>query len=228
MLATDRGEYAQATALLTEALGLFRALDAGFWVGFILNALGIVTYEQGDTERAAALFTEALAQFRTVGETNGTAYALTNLGKIALASGDNDQAAAYYQESLALRQERGEEMSISGCFRGLAIVAVQFGKFEEAAGLFGAAEALRERIGLPPPRHHARYEQAVTCRAALGNERLLILWSKGHDWSWRPRWPLPQESVDPGTVNGEAQTLSRQPTCSPASKRRRRYSGSIR
>ena len=184
LLATDRGEYAQATALLTEASASSRCLDAGFWVGFILNALGIVTYEQGDTERAEALFTEALAQFRTVGETNGTAYALTNLGKIAVANGDNDQAAAYYQESLALRQERGEEMSIAGCFRGLAIVAAGVGKFEEAAGLFGAAEALRERIGLPPARHHARYEQAVTqCRAALGNERLLILWHSGRDLS---------------------------------------------
>ena len=154
------------------------------WVGFVLNSLGIVSYEQGDAERAKQLFTEALGQFRTIGETNSTVYALTNLGKIALARGDFDQAAAYYQERLALWQEHGEETSVAGCLRGLAIIAAAIGKCEEAAGLFGAAEALRERIGLPQARHRARYEQAVIqCRAALGEEQMLARWHKGRELS---------------------------------------------
>ncbi len=184
MVAKDRDDYAQATARLTEALDLFWSLGAAQWMGFVLNALGIVAYERGDAEPAAALFREALAQFRTVGETHGIAYALTNLGKLAMTTGDFDQAAKYFEESLALRQEHGEEMSVAGCLRGLAMVAATAGRVEKAACLFGAAEALRERIGLPQPRHHARYQQAVSqCRMALGDGQLFALWQSGRGLS---------------------------------------------
>jgi len=209
MVAGDRGDYAQATALLTEALDLFRTLDATQYVGFVLNALGIMSYEQGYSERAAALFTEALSQFRIVGETNGTAYALTNLGKIALASGHVDQAAAYYRDSLVLRQEHGEEMSIAGCLRGLAIVAVHSKQSGVAASLFGAAEALRERIGLPQPRHHARYEHAVSsCRMTLGDEQLLTLWSEGREMSLETALAVASGVGGSEIANGEDQTLT--------------------
>jgi tetratricopeptide (TPR) repeat protein len=165
---------------LTEALAVFRALGETAWVGFILNALGIVTYEQGDGERATTLFLEALDHFRAIGGTHGISYVLTNLGKIALAAGDLDRAAAHYRESLALRQERGIPVSVAGCLRGLAIVAACSGQFARAALLFGAAEALREAIGLPLPRHHARYEHAVAaCRAAMGEEQLRAVWQAG-------------------------------------------------
>ena len=209
MVAGDRGDYAQATALLTEALDLFRMLGATQWVGYILNALGIMTYEQGDAERATALFTGALTQFRIVGETNGTAYALTNLGKIALAGDHVVQAAAYYQESLALWQEHGEEMSVAGCFRGLGIVAAHCEQFDRAAGLFGAAEVLRERIGLPRPRHHTRYEHAVTsCRMALGEEQLHALWSEGREMSLETALAVASGVGESGVANGEAHTLT--------------------
>jgi predicted ATPase/transcriptional regulator with XRE-family HTH domain/Tfp pilus assembly protein PilF len=180
MIAKDRDDYAQATALLMEALGLFRVLGATPWVGFVLNALGIVAYEQGQIEQATVLFTEALAQFRKVGETHGTTYALTNLGKMALAANEINQAAVYYQESLALRHKHGDQMSVAGCLRGLALIAAAVGKFEEATSLLGAAEVLRERIGLPQPRYHERFEQTVNdCRAALGEEELITLWQDG-------------------------------------------------
>jgi predicted ATPase/transcriptional regulator with XRE-family HTH domain len=212
MVAGDRGDYAQATALLTEALDLFRMLRATQYVGFVLNALGIMNYEQGDDERAAALLTEALAQFRIVGETNGTAYALTNLGKIALASGRVDRAAAYYRESLALRREHGEEMSIAGCLRGLGIVAIHSEQFDQAATLFGAAEMLRERIGLPQPRHHARYEHAVSCcRLALGEEKLHTLWSEGREMSLETALAVALGVGHSGIANGEDQTLTGSP-----------------
>jgi predicted ATPase len=212
MVAGDRGDYAQAMALLTEALNIFRSLGATQWVGFVLNALGIMTYEQGDAGQAAALFTEALTQFHVVGETNGTAYALTNLGKIALADGHFDQGATYYRESLALRQDYGEEMSVAGCLRGLAIIAVQSQQFDVAAGLFGAAEALRERIGLPQPRHHALYEQAVSsCRLGLGAEQLLALWSAGREMSVKTAVTVSSEVGRFEIVNGETQTLRGSP-----------------
>jgi tetratricopeptide (TPR) repeat protein len=168
-----------------------------------------VTYEQGDAERATALFTEALTQFRIVGETNGTAYALTNLGKIALAGGHIDQAAAYYRKSLALWQEHGEEMSVSGCLRGLGIVAVHSGQFEQAAGLFGTTEVLRERLGLPQPRHHARYERAVSsCRMALGEEQLDALWSEGREMSLEAALAVAYAVGQSSVRSGEAQMLA--------------------
>jgi tetratricopeptide (TPR) repeat protein len=182
MVAEDRGEYGQAVTLLTEALALFRALGATQWVGFVLNALGMVAYEQDNGERATALFEEALVQFRAVGETNGIDYVLTNLGKIALAAGDFERAAMRYRDCLALRREQGEPVSLAGCLRGLGIVSASAGHYETAARLFGAAEVLRERIGLPQPRHHSRYECAMaTCREALGNEGLLDAWQVGRE-----------------------------------------------
>jgi hypothetical protein len=122
----------------------------------------------------------ALDQLRTVGETHGIAYALTNLGRMALAVGDTGQAAAYFQESLALRHNHGDQMSVAGCLRGLALIAAAVGKDGTATELLGATEALRERIGLPQPRYHARYEQTVNdCRAALGEEHFHALWQHG-------------------------------------------------
>ena len=65
---------------------------------------------------------------------------------------------------------------------GACAVSASAGHYETAARLFGAAEVLCERIGLPQPRHHSRYEYAVaTCREALGNEGLLALWQVGRE-----------------------------------------------
>jgi predicted ATPase/DNA-binding CsgD family transcriptional regulator len=180
LAAEDRGEFPRASALLSEALDLFRGLGERSWVAFVLNALGVVAYEEGDGDHATALFEEALANFRAVGEMHGTGFALTNLGKVALARHDVAKAAAYYRESLALRREYGEQVGVAGGLRGLAMIAAHDGQFERAARLFGAAEALREAIGLPPPRHHARYEESVAAtRAALGEEQLLATWRAG-------------------------------------------------
>ena len=46
-------------------------------------------------------------------------------------------------------------------------LAALAGQAERGARLLGAAEALREAMGMPPPRHHARHDQAVagSCRA---------------------------------------------------------------
>ncbi|MFN8661457.1 MAG: tetratricopeptide repeat protein [Thermomicrobiales bacterium] len=180
MVEKDRDNYAQSTTHLTEALGLFRSLGATPWVGFVLNALGIVAYQQEETSRATSLFAEALAQLRSVGEFNGTAYALTNLGRMALVRGDIAQAASYFQESLALRHQHGDQISVAGCLRGLATVAATTEHFETAVTLLGAVEALRERIGLPQPRYHVRFTRTIDdCRAALGDDRMHMLWQRG-------------------------------------------------
>jgi predicted ATPase/DNA-binding CsgD family transcriptional regulator/transcriptional regulator with XRE-family HTH domain len=172
MVAEDSGDYTSAEAHLGEALEQFRELDEPTWVGFTLNALGLVAYEHGDRTGAQSLFKEALTQFRAVGELHGTDFALTNLGKVALSVGDFTRAAAFYQKSLTLRHDHGEQVAVAGCLRGLATVAAGLGQFEEAARLFGAAEGLREIIGLPPPRHRGRHDQAVAAtRANLGEEQ---------------------------------------------------------
>jgi hypothetical protein len=93
--------------------------------------------------------------------------------------------------------------------RGLAIVAVQSKQFDVAGNLFGAAEALRERIGLPQPRHHARYERAISSSCmALGEEQLLRLWSEGREMSLETALVVASGVGVSGIANGEDQTLT--------------------
>ena len=155
----------RATALLTEARDLFRGLGERSWVAFVLNALGVVAYEQGDGDRADGAVRGGAGQFPRGGREHGTGFALTNLGKVALAGRRCRRAAAYYRESLALGREYGEQVGVAGSLRGLAMIAAHDGQFEQAARLFGAAETQREAIGLPPLRHHARYEGSGSCHS---------------------------------------------------------------
>jgi predicted ATPase len=184
MLAKDRDHYPEATSHLIAALDLFRSPDIPlFWIGFVLNALGLVAYELGDLKQARAWFAEAQGILRTQGETHGIAFVLTNLGRVALATNDVHEAAAHFRDCLALRHKHGDQMSIAGALRGLAIIAAGAGQFEDAAGLFGATEALRERIGLPQPRYRSRFARSVSdCRANLGDERFSITWNDGRLW----------------------------------------------
>jgi predicted ATPase/DNA-binding CsgD family transcriptional regulator len=180
LAAEERGRYAEAQAHHQDALRLYRTLGDRVWLPLALNHLGVVAYEQGDIERAMHRFEEALASFRAAGNTFGIGVVLVNLAKLERERGDFARAADLFAESLALRWEQGDRMGIAGCLRGLASVAAMTHRHERAARLFGAAEAVRETLGLPPPRHHAQYGQAVArARAGLGDEAFAAAWAAG-------------------------------------------------
>jgi DNA-binding CsgD family transcriptional regulator len=142
--------------------------------------MGVAAYEQGGVEAASAAFAEAFVRFRASGNTFGTGIVLVNLAKLARERGDFARAAVLFAESLALRWEQGNRMGIAGCLRGLASVMAMTHQHERAARLFGAAETVWETLGLPAPRHHPQYEQAVArARASLGDEAFVAAWEAG-------------------------------------------------
>ena len=50
----DEDRYDAAETLQEEALARFRVIGHLGWVGYVLNALGVIAYERGQMARAAA------------------------------------------------------------------------------------------------------------------------------------------------------------------------------
>jgi hypothetical protein len=68
------------------------------------------------------------------------------------------------------------------CLEGLAGVATALGRHAHAAHLFGAAAVLRERAAVVarPLERAAQDRDAVTSRTALGSDRFVAEWTRGH------------------------------------------------
>jgi predicted ATPase/DNA-binding CsgD family transcriptional regulator len=181
LLAIERGAYDEATALIEDALTLFRCLADPLWTPIALNSLGFVAYQQGEIERAEQHIEAALAIYQTADGRWDEALARTNLARIARDRGEYVRAADLYAASLSMHQRFGEKAGVAGNLRGLATVAGLCGRPEWAARLFGASEALRESIGVPiPPMGLARHERAIAAiQSQLPPEQFEMAWVAG-------------------------------------------------
>jgi tetratricopeptide (TPR) repeat protein len=127
VLATEQGDYAQATALTEESLALFRQIGDTRSVGTILTVLGSIAKYQADFTRAASMYEDALALFRSQGDIRSISVSLNNLGNLAKEQRDYPRAVALYEESLAMKRELGDK-------RGIAIVLSNIGTMAHAQG----------------------------------------------------------------------------------------------
>ena len=132
LLALRLGEFGPATAVLEEALALWRALGDRRGLANSLNNLGLIVKDQGDYARAMALHEEALALRRGLGDTQGIAYSLVNIAIVAARRGEYQQTIAWYEEALVLLREVGDRWAIANSIHGLGIAAYRQGDHAQA------------------------------------------------------------------------------------------------
>jgi predicted ATPase/class 3 adenylate cyclase len=136
VLATNQGDYAEATKMLTECLAIRRGLETPRETAATLSALATLHLQQDETAKARDCVVEAIGIFRDIGERVGEAVGLLNLGEISLRQGDAVDAEDLFEQCLVLaRSVRHQELE-SECERNLGELALTAGSFQAAHARF--------------------------------------------------------------------------------------------
>src|SRR5215216_6255182 len=97
-----RGEYARATVLAQEALGLHRVMRHQSGKAHALLVLGDVARDLGETGEVYVRCEESLAIYRDLGDPLGEGFSLHNLAVAAFGERKLDLARTLCEESLAI------------------------------------------------------------------------------------------------------------------------------
>jgi predicted ATPase/DNA-binding XRE family transcriptional regulator len=133
------GQHEQATATLTQALGLYRSLSDRSRVAGLLNNLGECARLSGDPTRSIGFYAEALAISREIGDRNNEILILSNLGGARVAAREY-QAAEADLRALIQQAEISKWVGISEAYSFLAEAYLGQSKLDEA--LVAAQRAL--------------------------------------------------------------------------------------
>ncbi|MCL6642808.1 MAG: tetratricopeptide repeat protein, partial [Candidatus Bipolaricaulota bacterium] len=150
MLARAQDDYLQATALLEESLGLYRAAKDKRGVASALGNLGVIAFARGDYARATRLHEESLEHFRELGDRVGMASALSELGNVAMYQGDLARAEKLLEEGLALSRAAQDDQGIALALRRLGAVLWQKGERARAKALLQESLELYRELGAVP------------------------------------------------------------------------------
>jgi tetratricopeptide (TPR) repeat protein len=145
--AWKQGDYATATARMTERLSLSRALDDRRTMGHCLMILGVIALKQGSYDHAAALLTESMETWRSAGE--APTGSLLHLGELALAQEEYAQAQRWLEESLAICREENDTFYIARLLSLLGEVALGQGDAAGARALLQESVAVSRDVGHP-------------------------------------------------------------------------------
>lgn len=145
--ATEMGDYATASRMLTEALGTMRELKNPTGIARTLWQLGWAMLRSGDFEHAAQYFEEALPMVRQIGSKYQMSLVLSGLADLRFYRGDYEAAAALEEESLQCAREVGYTWRVPASLGSLARIAIRQGNLKKAAALLGESITLRREIG---------------------------------------------------------------------------------
>jgi transcriptional regulator with AAA-type ATPase domain/predicted ATPase/class 3 adenylate cyclase len=184
VIAIWQGDYAAATAALTEARALFREHGGEQRSGIehpVASFLAQAMQEQGDHVAAYTLYEESLAEAEGRGDRHAAAYARRHLARLHLEAGDAERAVAFLRESLLPLRELRDRRCTPASLEALAYAVGRRDQWADAARLFAAAEAMREATGMPLMRRdRARQErERGVLEGRLGREALAAAWSNG-------------------------------------------------
>jgi tetratricopeptide (TPR) repeat protein len=134
-------------ALVEESLALFRELGSAGGVGYTLNALGDLAWEQGDATAARAWWAEGLRLARERDDRHDSALHLGDLGMLAYHQGDYEVARRQIEESLALYRASHERAGVSVALGCLGAVARAQGDTACARACYAEKLALWRAVG---------------------------------------------------------------------------------
>jgi predicted ATPase/class 3 adenylate cyclase len=181
LIALQRGDFAAATELLTQAGAHWREVGNIVGIVAVLGNLALASLLAGDVSRAEDLATRAVAENRALGHQDHLALSLEALGLIVLKRGDRERAAAPLAESLRIRRDLADE---ADAVDALELYAATFPlhRAAEASSIWGAVSAFRDRFELVAPAEaRAVVDKAITeCRQELGERRFREAWSEGY------------------------------------------------
>ncbi len=144
--AAAQSDWGAATALLEEALPLFREGGREREVVFTLSELAFMALRRSEPERAAALCEEAVSIARDLGDARATSSALTILGEVRSAQGDHARALAHLEEAVAQRRELGDALLVTDAVFNLGWVAFLAGDLMRSRAAFEESLALAREL----------------------------------------------------------------------------------
>jgi predicted ATPase/transcriptional regulator with XRE-family HTH domain len=166
-------DHGRVSAVLTDALGIWRA--AGWLVGqhMALVNLGLTAYLAGNLEDAEAHQRTALAIAEQIRAPYRLGTSQMFVAQLELARGNTQAAARLLRQALREFQRISDPLMTATCLFGLALAAGTEGHHVRAANLLGAAAARFDASGtrlLPAlDREHQALVSAVS--TALGEDR---------------------------------------------------------
>jgi predicted ATPase/class 3 adenylate cyclase len=165
-LARWQGDFAQAVAMLTESVTMWREIGDKAGLAWALNSLGAAVHDQGNYTWARNFNEESLALYRELGNKRGVATALTTLGDSSVAIGDYSRATGLLEESLKLKREMGDKIGIAFSLLSLGRAALYRDKYDQADTL--CHESLKIRLELSDRRGVA---EGLECLAGIAAAR---------------------------------------------------------
>ncbi|MBW7881461.1 MAG: tetratricopeptide repeat protein [Caldilineaceae bacterium] len=141
------GDYANASAVLEDALHRGRAAHMRNEVAFALNVLGQLAGWQGQRQPARRYLEESLALCEAVDDQAGKANALHKLAQLHGSFGDYEQARQLAQLSLAICQRLGRLDWIGYALDVLGWITVCLGDYTASEAHYLASLAIFEETG---------------------------------------------------------------------------------
>jgi non-specific serine/threonine protein kinase len=149
LLAVQRGDYEEASALGAECLALWRDLGDRQGTALALHVLGFVDLAQGHYDQAVAHIEEAQALFEALGNHWWVAGVRSDiLGRAVYGRGDPAEAAAILEDALAVYYELGDPLNAAVTLNYLGFVACDRGDRAGAAARFAAGLPLWRQLGV--------------------------------------------------------------------------------
>jgi tetratricopeptide (TPR) repeat protein len=137
----------ETTALLENALSLWRELGDRYEEAMSLLALGLIHDSLGERQKALDYFAQVPPLEHAVGDRRGEALMLSNIGKIYSALGDKQKALEYFAQALPLRRAIGDRDGEAVTLNNIGSVYDDVGDKQKALDYFTQALPLERAVG---------------------------------------------------------------------------------
>ncbi len=136
VLATSQGDYAEATKMLNECLGLRRGLADPREIAATLSTLSVLHLREGNAAKARECEEEGIGIFRQLGDKVGEGIGLQHLGEICLELAEDGKAQEYFEQCLELARSIKHSELEGECERNLGELALTKGDVPAAQARF--------------------------------------------------------------------------------------------
>jgi predicted ATPase len=180
-LATQRGDWAAATAHFEAARATARSSGDLNQEGNALSGLAAIAQQQGRLADAATVVDELVALRRKAGQGYNLAVSLLRAGWLATERGEPDAAARYFLEAEAWVRGAGSRLLAFGWYGLTGSLAAAQQRWTAAVQLLAAMLRARGEDGVRPDDHSVACEQADLdrARAGLGEADYQAAWAAG-------------------------------------------------